>query len=95
MLWLRALICAAELVPVGEALKAANTAIVLQLGANRLLIGLGSEIDRLRGIDACRRRRACGPGPGIAGVPGDGVRRAADERCRRSQRGSPPTRSGG
>ena len=27
MLWLRALICAAELVPVGEVLKAANTAM--------------------------------------------------------------------
>ncbi len=37
MRWLKADICAAELVPVGDAVKAANTAIDLQLRADRLI----------------------------------------------------------
>ena len=82
--------------PVGEVVNAANTAIDLQLRcgsparwpARRIAPSRDVSIRAVRG----RARRAR---PGIAGVPGDGVRRRPLTSDVADPSGEPPTRSGG
>ena len=90
---LRALTCAAELVPVGDAVKAANTAMFcncVRMACSLAWAPKSTVSDEsMRATDEVTRRTR----PRIAGVPGHRVGRAADQRRRR--RAGTPTRSGG